>query len=796
MKHRLHHLALAAALMLGSLTHAQSTGDVFFQTRPATPGPLEPGWLSKGNTKVIMFDATGHLVPIAIGGNLSLNAGVLDATGATIADGSITNAKIASNAAIALSKLATDPLARANHTGTQSWSTITGTPTTRDGYGLTDVLTTTELSSTYAGLASPTFTGVVNVGARLVSSGDTYSTTIESNDAAEIQFRNLVTPGTGKLRAPAFATDDDLLWTLPSQSGTLARMDDLSAAITALNLGTASTLASGDINTGTVANGNVVTYTDYNSRPGTIFAKSAMWMYSDPIGGSSYWQIYDTGGELKFAAGGGSWELAINGSLLTADRVVSTQDKDGALALLTNHLGEFASTTSAQLLGKITDESGTGVVLTTNGSGAALTALNASNISSGSLPIARITDASVTNAKLANSAVTIGSTSVSLGSTATTLAGLTSVTSTTFVGALTGNASTATTATTASTVTTNANLTGAVTSSGNATSLGSFTKAALNTAVNDDDVAVISGNSFTGANTVTVGTNSATPVTASTLQNTTAAISGTQSASPGLVLEGRGWKTTATAASQAVSWKQYVLPVQGTTTPTSEWRLLSNTNGSDSAQPAIRAISNGPVVITGVSGNTSVLRLNHPDSYMGTAAEFTLGGSGNVTLCTLQTFPDTTGTRIIEPGNSANYVQLSANGTEQKISSSSNNLRFGTPAASPTSMTLTGAGARVGTDTNTSVTNALNVAGPNGTGTGTGGTLDLGYIASTTTGTAVGAFTSRIALKGGGEIIFSTKTAPSSASDTGTAGEVRIAGGYLYYCSATNTWLRAALTTW
>ena len=53
---------------------------------------------------------------------------------------------------------------------------------------------------------------------------------------------------------------------------------------------------------------------------------------------------------------------------------------------------------------------------------------------------------SIANAKLLNSSVTIGSTSVSLGTTVTTFAGLTSVTSTTFVGALTGNASTATSA--------------------------------------------------------------------------------------------------------------------------------------------------------------------------------------------------------------------------------------------------------------------------------------------------------------------------------------------------------------
>jgi hypothetical protein len=58
---------------------------------------------------------------------------------------------------------------------------------------------------------------------------------------------------------------------------------------------------------------------------------------------------------------------------------------------------------------------------------------------------------SIANAKLTNSSVTIGSTAVSLGSTVTTFAGLTSVTSTTFVGALTGNASTATSAATLTT---------------------------------------------------------------------------------------------------------------------------------------------------------------------------------------------------------------------------------------------------------------------------------------------------------------------------------------------------------
>jgi hypothetical protein len=51
---------------------------------------------------------------------------------------------------------------------------------------------------------------------------------------------------------------------------------------------------------------------------------------------------------------------------------------------------------------------------------------------------------SIANAKLTNSSVTVGTTSISLGSSSTTLGGLTSVTSTSFVGALTGNASTVT----------------------------------------------------------------------------------------------------------------------------------------------------------------------------------------------------------------------------------------------------------------------------------------------------------------------------------------------------------------
>ena len=55
-------------------------------------------------------------------GTVTLPTGTV--TSAMILDGTIVNADINASAAIALSKLATDPLARANHTGTQTASTI------------------------------------------------------------------------------------------------------------------------------------------------------------------------------------------------------------------------------------------------------------------------------------------------------------------------------------------------------------------------------------------------------------------------------------------------------------------------------------------------------------------------------------------------------------------------------------------------------------------------------------------------------------------------------------------------
>lgn len=44
--------------------------------------------------------------------------------------------------------------------------------------------------------------------------------------------------------------------------------------------------------------------------------------------------------------------------------------------------------------------------------------------------------------------------------------------------------------------------------------------------------------------------------------------------------------------------------------------------------------------------------------------------------------------------------------------------------------------------------------------------------------------------------LSSLNTAPASATATGTTGEIRVTATHIYVCTATNTWVRSALTTW
>ncbi|MFA5772897.1 MAG: NYN domain-containing protein, partial [Thermoplasmata archaeon] len=81
------------------------------------------------------------------------------------------------------------------------------------------------------------------------------------------------------------------------------------------------------------------------------------------------------------------------------------------------------------------------------------------------------------------------------------------------------------------------------------------------------------------------------------LVNTTAATVGAQQISPALRWSGFGWKTDAVAGSQAVDFRSYVVPVQGTANPTGYLGFGSSVNGG--------AYSDGQMVIT-TAGNIGI----------------------------------------------------------------------------------------------------------------------------------------------------------------------------------------------
>lgn len=78
------------------------------------------------------------------------------------------------------------------------------------------------------------------------------------------------------------------------------------------------------------------------------------------------------------------------------------------------------------------------------------------------------------------------------------------------------------------------------------------------------------------------------------LYNNTAAAAGAQQISPAIYWNGKGWKTTATAASQDVSFRSYVLPIEGTSNPYAAWQLQYSINGGGYSN-VIVAKSNGGI---------------------------------------------------------------------------------------------------------------------------------------------------------------------------------------------------------
>jgi hypothetical protein len=230
--------------------------------------------------------------------------------------------------------------------------------------------------------------------------------------------------------------------------------------------------------------GNAATATALASYPGVN--GSVFFNNSGVIGGTSSFKTTGNGDIALGLNGTSNGTLTLHGSGIagssSAGNIFLYDDLDTDLNLIISGGTSSGSLATITALTNLDIEAGTGgfTRIGTNGTerlritpagaisfGSSGTATGTSgqvlqSTGSGSTPIwtntPTLTGTNFTgippSALTSGGSITIGSTSIALGGTSTTLAGLTSVTSTSFTGALTGNASTATSATTATTATT------------------------------------------------------------------------------------------------------------------------------------------------------------------------------------------------------------------------------------------------------------------------------------------------------------------------------------------------------
>lgn len=228
---------------------------------------------------------------------------------------------------------------------------------------------------------------------------------------------------------------------------------------------------------------------------------------------------------------------------------------------------------------------------------------------------------SIANAKLTNSSVTVGTTAISLGAAATTIAGLVSVTSTGFTGALTGNASTATKLAAATTI--------------NGVSFDG--SAAITVTANTTNALTIgtglSGTSFNGSGAVTIAIDStvATLTGTQTFTNKSLAAfdqkTGSTSVANQAVIQATVATTTQTAvdtfAIAAYRSAKYVVQItqgtnyqvseimvihNGTTTTMTEYGMM-NTNGILGTFATDISSSNARLLITMASATSATINI-------------------------------------------------------------------------------------------------------------------------------------------------------------------------------------------
>ncbi len=339
-------------------------------------------------------------------------------------------------------------LARSNHTGTQAWSTITSTPTTLAGYGISDGITAAAVAADYqpvdSDLTSIAALATTSYGRSLLAAADDAAlrtlagtiigTHVQAYDAdladladgtlsgskvgTGIDAGNITagTLGAGRLPLPGVATlggvmrntgsggqfvtgiqtDGSLIFGTPSGSGDVmgpgveVTLNELAnyAATDGGTLGPSGVIATaGDITAASLyLPGSDLDYTMLGSTGLTIQRGNVTASASVVITVDPSGSSYTL--TLPPAAGTSGQVLGNDGT----GKLVWETLSGGGDALTSDTLAQFADTTSAQLRGVISDENGTGALIFAGGNLGAATATSINGLtittSTGTLTLA------------------------------------------------------------------------------------------------------------------------------------------------------------------------------------------------------------------------------------------------------------------------------------------------------------------------------------------------------------------------------------------------------------------------